>query len=169
MAWGCGPDSTPTDAGPEAQVEAGPVECNETFDFAIAGEGHAEPLGSSATEARAGRIRGDQLPFRDGGRLTWQDQDWVIANDRIAVVIEDVGPSDLYDPWGGKPVGMGLMQDGQMVSPADFGELFFLVEAHTLFTQSVGVVNDGSDGLRILSQIEKHSTYSQWLLSVSLF
>ena len=61
-------------------------------------QGHAEPLGASASEARAGRIRGDQLPPVPSGLVTWKDGDFVLANDKVALVIEDVGDSDLYDP-----------------------------------------------------------------------
>lgn len=70
----------------------------------------------------------------------------MLANDRVAMVIEDAGPSDLYDPWGGRPVGVALMQGGAMVQPADFGELFLLIGRATIVTEAVTVVNDGRDG-----------------------
>ncbi|HVV84141.1 MAG TPA: hypothetical protein VHE35_13795, partial [Kofleriaceae bacterium] len=109
--------------------------------------GHPQPLGAGPTEARAGRITSAvQLPATTLGLSTWQVGDYVLANDRVAMVIEDVGPSDLYDPWGGRPVGVALMQGGAMVQPADFGELFLLVGRSTVVTEAVTVVNDGSDG-----------------------
>lgn len=108
--------------------------------------GHAEPLGATATQARAGRIRGDQLPTVPSGLVTWKDGDFVLANDRVAIVIEDVGDSDLYDPWGGRPVGLARVEGGRMVEPSNFGEFFVLTGRSTVITESVSVINDGSDG-----------------------
>src|SRR5262249_16929210 len=64
----------------------------------------------------------------------------------VALVIEDVGASDLYDPWGGRPVGMALVEGGALVKPADFGELFFLIGRSTVVTDAVTVLDDGDDG-----------------------
>jgi len=108
--------------------------------------GHPDPLGATATEARAGRIRAADLPPLASGMLTWADGDFVLANDRVALVIEDVGDSDLYDPWGGRPVGMARVEGGRLVEPADFGELFLLTSRATVMTTSVSVIADGSDG-----------------------
>ena len=109
--------------------------------------GHPEPLDSGPSEARAGRLSAQvQLPVTTLGLATWAVGDYVLANDRVALVIEDVGPSDLYDPWGGRPVGMALMRGGAMIDAADFGELFILVGRATIVTEAVTVVNDGRDG-----------------------
>ncbi len=109
-------------------------------------EGHPEPLGASASEARAGRITAADLPASRPGLLTWSEGDYVLANDRIAIVIEDVGDSDLYDPWGGRPVGVARIDNHRMVEPANFGELFLLTGRSTIVTDSVSVLNDGRDG-----------------------
>lgn len=109
--------------------------------------GHPQPLGSGPSEARAGRIKAElELPATTLGLATWKVGDYVLANDRVALVIEDVGPSDLYDPWGGRPVGMALMRGGAMVQPADFGELFLLIGRATVVTEAVTVIHDGADG-----------------------
>lgn len=108
--------------------------------------GHPDPLGASPTEARAGRIHGAQLPAPPSNLVTWKDNDFVLANDRVALVIEDVGDSDLYDPWGGRPVGVARVQDGTLIEPANFGEFFLLTGRSTVVTDSVTVLNDGSDG-----------------------
>jgi hypothetical protein len=108
--------------------------------------GHADPLGAGPNEARAGRIRGEDLPVVPSGLATWQDGDFVLANDKIAIVIEDVGDSDLYDPWGGRPVGLARVEGGRLVAPANFGELFLLTGRSTVLTESVSVIADGSDG-----------------------
>jgi hypothetical protein len=115
--------------------------------FAVgATDGHPDPLGASATEARAGRIHASQLPMVSSGLVTWADNDFVLANDKVALVIEDVGDSDLYDPWGGRPVGVARMANGALIEPANFGEFFILTGRSTVVTDSVTVMNDGSDG-----------------------
>lgn len=109
-------------------------------------DGHPEPLGAGELEARAGRLAAQDLPVTRAGLLTWQPGDFVLANSRVALVIEDVGDSDLYDPWGGRPVGLARMSHHAMIEPNNFGELFLLTGRSTLVTDSVSVLNDGSDG-----------------------
>jgi hypothetical protein len=108
--------------------------------------GHPEPLGAGAGEARAGRIRAADLPAVASGLITWQEGDFVLANAKVAVVIEDVGDSDLYDPWGGRPVGVARVQGGKLALPNNFGELFILTGRSTVLTEAVSVIDDGSDG-----------------------
>ena len=106
--------------------------------------GHPAPLAAGPDEARAGRIY--EFPSVASGLITWQPGDFVLANDKVALVIEDVGDSDLYDPWGGLPVGLARVENGALVSPNNFGELFLLTGRSTVLTESVSVINDGSDG-----------------------
>lgn len=112
--------------------------------FERGGEGVSDPL--SGVGARAGRATAGDLPDFDSGLQVWAEGDFILANERIALVIEDVGPSDLYDPWGGRPVGMGMVEGGQLVRPADFGEFFVLIGRMTPVTEFVGVINDGTNG-----------------------
>lgn len=137
---GCGDDGAAPDAGDP--VCENPIVPFETGDPV----GHAQPLGAIEDEARAGRLVEGQLPPSTFGMLTWEVGDFVLANDRIALVIEDVDDSDLYDPWGGRPVGLARVSGGAMVQAADFGEHFFMVGPSTILTTSVTVMNDGSDG-----------------------
>ncbi len=109
-------------------------------------DGHPDPLHAGPTEARAGRIKGSELPVVPSGLITWKDNDFVLANDKVALVIEDVGDSDLYDPWGGRPVGLARVDGGQLVEPNNFGEVFFLTGRSTIITDHVSVIADGSDG-----------------------
>ena len=74
----------------------------EVGDFEVGDDGHADPLGVGAGAARAGRITADQLPDFPSGLQVWEGGDFVLANEHVAMVIEDVGQSDLYDPWGGR-------------------------------------------------------------------
>src|SRR5215470_7881710 len=114
--------------------------------FAAGGDGHPTPLAAGPSEARAGRVRAGDLPPVPSGLITWKAGDFVLANAKIALVIEDVGDSDLYDPWGGRPVGLARVSGGKLVEPNNFGELFLLTGRSTVVTDSVSVINDGSDG-----------------------
>jgi hypothetical protein len=109
-------------------------------------DGHADPLGASQIEARAGRVKAADLPAVPSGLITWKEGDFLLANDHIAIVIEDVGDSDLYDPWGGRPVGLARVDHHKLVEPNNFGELFILTGRSTVVTDSVSVINDGADG-----------------------
>lgn len=140
----CGsPPVTPEDAG----TDAPPATCDAPPTLEDGDpDGHAEPLGASAGEARAGRIDGSALPPFPSGLGTWHEGGFVLANDRVAMVIEDVGPSHLYDPWGGRPLGIGRVEGGAIVDPADFGEILILNGRYTVMTTTVSVLADGSDG-----------------------
>jgi hypothetical protein len=109
-------------------------------------DGHPQPLGAGPGEARAGRVRAGDLPAVPSGLITWKEGDFVLANDRVALVIEDVGDSDLYDPWGGRPVGLARVEGGRMVEPNNFGELFLMTGRSTVVTESVTVIADGTGG-----------------------
>src|SRR5262245_54562933 len=124
-----------------------PPTCEPPPAFAVGdANGHPDPLASAPNEARAGRVRAGDLPPVPSGLLTWREGDFVLANDRVALVIEDVGDSDLYDPWGGRPVGLARVEGGRMIEPHNFGELFLMTGRSTVVTESVTVIADGSDG-----------------------
>ncbi|MFK7986979.1 MAG: CehA/McbA family metallohydrolase [Sandaracinaceae bacterium] len=133
------PDS---DAGPP---DGGAASC-EAPAFEVGDDGHAEPLAVGAGEARAGRVSAEDLPDFPSRLQMWEGGDFVLANEHIAMVIEDVGESQLYDPWGGRPVGIARMEGGALVDPGDFGEILFLTGRMTPLTQRVSVIADGSDG-----------------------
>jgi hypothetical protein len=109
-------------------------------------DGHPAPLAAGPTEARAGRVRAEDLPSVPSGLVTWKPGDFVLANDKVALVIEDTGDSDLYDPWGGRPVGLARVSGGRMIEPNNFGEVFLLTGRSTIVTDSVSVIADGRDG-----------------------
>jgi hypothetical protein len=109
-------------------------------------DGHPEPLGALPGQARAGRIEASELPVVPSGLATWREGDFVVANDKVALVIEDAGDSDLYDPWGGRPVGLARVVGGALVEPSNFGELFILAGRATVLAERVSVIADGSDG-----------------------
>ncbi|MBA3458135.1 MAG: CehA/McbA family metallohydrolase [Deltaproteobacteria bacterium] len=128
-----------TACGDDAECDLSPFAAGDP-------DGHPEPLKSGSLEARAGRVHAGDLPVVRSKLETWREGDFVIANDKIALVIEDVGDSELYDPWGGRPVGLARIENGRMVAPNNFGELFLLTGRSTIITDSVSVINDGSNG-----------------------
>ncbi len=132
---------------PDAGADVPAFECSGVEPFLLGGDGHADPLGAGSGEARAGRLSADDLPSDPSRLLTWAAGDFVLANDRIAVVIEDVGASDGFDPWGGKPVGLARVEGGALVEPADFHEFIPAVGRFTFAATSVGVVSDGVDAV----------------------
>jgi len=139
----CGEEEPPPtpleDAGPPPPTcEASPgVEPGDP-------DGHPEPLGAPAGEARAGRLA--DVPDDASGMLRWAAGDFALANDRIAVVIEDVGISDEFHHAGGQVIGLARVEGGALTAPADFGELVFAAERASIGAESVTVLADGSDG-----------------------
>jgi hypothetical protein len=148
-ATACGPTTTTDDAAvaSDAHRPDAAVVCESVPTIALGDpNGHPDPLGAGPTEARAGRIAPADLPEVSSGLSSWGSGEFVLANDRVAIAIEDVGPSDLYDPWGGRITGIARVEGGAIVEPADFGEFFVLTGRYTVVTDHVTVMNDGSDG-----------------------
>jgi hypothetical protein len=144
------PPAPPSDAATDdapTPVDAARPPC-EHVDTIPTGDpnGHPDPLGAGPDQARAGRIAASELPPFDSNLQIWGSGEFILANDRIAIAIEDVGPSDLYDPWGGRPTGIARVEDHHLVDPGDFGEFFVLTGRSTVVTRSVTVMNDGSNG-----------------------
>jgi hypothetical protein len=142
----CGPTLSDDDAD-VTERDAPVATCTSPIEIPLGDpDGHPDPLSVPAAEARAGRLEASELPFDRTGLATWAAGDFVLANEHVAVIIEDVGPSDLFDPFGGKLVGIGLMEDGHIVQAADFEEIIFGTGLYTIETESVTVLHDGSDG-----------------------
>ncbi len=143
------PDATtgdaPSDDAPAAE-DAPPRVCDGPPALATGDDGAAAPLPVPAGAARAGRARAEDLPASWSGLAVWEPGDFVLANEHVALVIEDADRSDLYDPWGGRPVGIARVEEGRLTGAADFGELFLLEGRYTVLTESVTVMNDGTDG-----------------------
>lgn len=131
---------------PDGGADGGPTRCEVTpFERGDA-DGHPDPLGVAPGQARAGRVRAEQLPPFPSGLEVWEGGDFVLANEHVAMVIEDVRDSELYDPWGGRPVGVARVEGGALVEPGDFGEILLLLGRMTVMTRSVSVLADGRDG-----------------------
>jgi hypothetical protein len=139
LATGCGSSST-------APPDAAPV-CDFPLTFMEGTDGEPDALAVvGPARAAAGRVAAADLPVDPRGLAVYAPGDFVLANDRIAMIIEDVGPSDLYDPWGGRPVGVMAVDNGQLVRPGDFGEILMMTGRFSVVTTKVSVIADGSDG-----------------------
>lgn len=142
IAAGCGKGGGRDDAGTGNPCEGAGFELGSDT-------GHAAPLGSAAGETRAGRLEASAIPVPPGdpeSLRVWAPGDFVLANDRIAVVVEDAGASDHFDPWGGKIVGLARVEGGAMVEPAELNEIMLGVSRFTVATTSVGILDPGGEG-----------------------
>lgn len=150
LALGCPGTEDGLDAGREDAVEqaldATTPRCDGPPGLAVGGSGMADPVPVPAGRAVAGRIATEDLPSSSSGLAVWEAGDFVLANEHVALLIEDVDRSDLYDPWGGRPVGIARVENGRLVGATDFGEMFLLEGRYTVLTEHVSVLSDGSDG-----------------------
>jgi hypothetical protein len=150
MAWAaaaCGDDAQPSPADGGTPLDAPSCDPATVPPLATGdADGHPRPLEAGAGQARAGRITADQLPPDPGDLAVWRPGDFVLANEHVAVVIEDVGESDHYSPWGGGLVGIARVEGGRLVAPAEFLEAIVTLGRFTVAATSVTVMEDGSDG-----------------------
>jgi hypothetical protein len=141
---GC-PGAPVTPDGGERQ-DAGPL-CDAPEPF-TGGDpvGHADPLGAAPGEARAGRVAASDLPVDPSGLATWAEGDYVLANDRFALVVSSTERFEVYDPHGGRVRGLARVEAGALVAPADFNLGMLGLGRLVIGTESVTVLADGSDG-----------------------
>lgn len=111
--------------------------------------GHAEPYGAKAAgEARAGRLTAESMIVQPAhGRQQIRVGDYVLANDKIAVVIEDIGLSDGYSRFGGEILAIDKVgEDGRPLGVSNYLETLVALSNEVVKPTSVTVMNDGSDG-----------------------
>ncbi|MBI4703008.1 MAG: CehA/McbA family metallohydrolase [Deltaproteobacteria bacterium] len=111
--------------------------------------GHPDPLGAKAAgQARAGRIDElSQVPQPAHGRQRVRSGDYLLINDKIAVVIEAPGLSDGYDYFGGGILAVDQVgDDGRPLGLSRYLESFVALGGTTINARSVTVLADGSDG-----------------------
>lgn len=147
-----GPAATPGGGG--AGGAGGGAQCT-SLPTLEAGDpnGHADPLGAKAAgQARAGRVASaDQIVQPAHGRQQIAVGDYVLANDRIAVYVEDKGdatrPSDGYARFGGEILAIDRVgDDGRPLGESTYGETLQGVVLQAVEPTSVTVLTDGSDG-----------------------
>jgi len=111
--------------------------------------GHPDPFGARAAgQARASRIKdGATYPQPAHGRQRIETGDFVLINDRIAVVIEDKGLSDGYGRFGGELLAIDRVgTDGRPMGISKYNETLMGIAFDTVKPTSVSVLKDGSDG-----------------------
>lgn len=150
---GCSVDTLPVedtgtadDGGPpDANLDAPACAAPDPFPTGDP-DGAAAPLAAAAGEARAGRLHTGDLPPDPSRLATWRDGDYVLANDHFAFVISQPGNQEVYDPYGGRVRGIARLDHGALVEPADFNLVMLGVSRFVVATDSVTVLQDGSDG-----------------------
>ena len=142
----CGQDSSPP--APADGGDASIAQCMPRPPFETgSADGAPMPLVIPPGGVRAGRLSATELPTDRTGLAEWKAGDYVLANERVAVLIEAARPSSGYDPWGGHPVGIARVENGRLVAAGDFGEVIFGLGRFTLQTESVTVMQDGASGV----------------------
>lgn len=112
-------------------------------------QGHADPFGArAAKQARAGRVQSEsQIVQPAHGRQRVRVGDFVLANEKIAVYIEDKGLSDGYQRFGGEVLAVDRVgDDGRPIGKSYYGETLMALGIDVIEPESVSVIADGSDG-----------------------
>ncbi|MFT3765887.1 MAG: CehA/McbA family metallohydrolase [Minicystis sp.] len=118
--------------------------------------GHPDPLGAKAAkQARAGRITDlSQIAQPAHGRQQIEKGDYLLINDKIAVVIEDKGDSDGYAPFGGEILAIDAVgDDGRPRGVSMYNETLIGFALQIVKPTSVGVIADGSDGKEAILRV----------------
>ncbi|MBX3226668.1 MAG: carboxypeptidase regulatory-like domain-containing protein [Labilithrix sp.] len=121
----------------------------DTFRFSHGDDdGHADPLGAvAAHQARAGRVKAGDIVQAADARHKVRPGDFVLANDKVAVYIEDVGRSDGYFPFGGEILSLDKIgANGRPQGLSHYGETVLMFGLQTIAPDKVTVLADGSDG-----------------------
>lgn len=124
-------------------------------------KGHADPFGAKAAgQARAGRIATlDGIAQPAHGRQHIDIGDFVLANDKIAVYIEDKGLSDGYARFGGEILGIDAIgDDGKPKGLSRYVETLTGLSIEMINPTSITVLSDGSKGdeaiVRVVGKLE---------------
>lgn len=147
---GSGTTSSSSSSGGEPACPAGVPA------FEPGGAGHPDPLGAKAAgQARAGRITDvAQIPQPAHGRQQIANGDYLLTNDKIAVVIEDKGDSDGYAPFGGEILAIDQVgADGKLRGVSMYNETLVGFAFNIVKPTSVGVIADGSDGKEAIVRV----------------
>ncbi len=149
---------------PAEQVKPAPGdECNLAQTTFEAGDpnGHADPFGAKAAgQARAGRLaKVDGIAQPAHGRQRIDIGDYVLANDKIAVFIENKGMSDGYARFGGEILAVDAIgDDGKPKGLSRYVETLTGLSIEMINPTSVTVLSDGSKGdeaiVRVVGKLE---------------
>jgi hypothetical protein len=141
LSAGCGAGTHPPHPPQGCALEGAVFEVGDP-------NGHADPTGARAAgQARAGRIQASAIAQPAHGRQKIEDGDFLLINDKIAVVIEDRGPSDGYARFGGEILAIDAVgEDGEPRGLSLYNETLMGFALQMIDPSSVSVLRDGSDG-----------------------
>lgn len=110
--------------------------------------GHPDPFGAKdAGQARAARIDAADVAQPAHGRQRIEDGDYLLINDKIAVVIEAADLSDGYARFGGEILSVDQVgEDGRPAGKSRYVETLMGLAIEMVNPSSVTVLADGSDG-----------------------
>lgn len=142
----------PSEAGDDVALDSptdvpNPQPCTGDFTLPSGTMPAFDPMQIQPMRATAGQLAAAQLPANTSGLLEYKAGDFVLANERVAVIVEGARASAGYDPFGGKIVGLTLVRNRALVDGADFNEALTTLGRFTIRAESVGVINDGRDGM----------------------
>ncbi len=118
--------------------------------------GHPDPFGAAeAGQARASRLVDvADLPQPAHGRQQVEAGDFILINDKIAVIIEDKDVSDGYGRFGGELFAIDKVgTDGRPMGVSKFLETLVAVGLTMINPTSVSVLSDGSDGTAAIVRV----------------
>jgi hypothetical protein len=137
---------TPAEATP---VTPAPTTCKPLCFEPGDPKGHPDPAGARAAhQARAGRIDDAKLIRQpDDARQRVNVGDFLLANEKVALYIEDKGISDGYARFGGEILAFDQVgDDGLPRGLSRYGETLMALSTEMIDPDSVTVLQDGSDG-----------------------
>ncbi|MRG94030.1 CehA/McbA family metallohydrolase [Polyangium spumosum] len=124
--------------------------------------GHKDPFGAKAAgQARAGKVTDLAGIAQPGhGRQKIEPGDFVLANDKIVVFIEDKDFSDGYARFGGEILSIDKANaEGKPTGISMYGETLTGLSIEMVDPTSVTVLKDGSDGgeavVRVTGKLSK--------------
>lgn len=124
-------------------------------------QGHANPFGAKAAgQARAGKVANTSMIVQPANeRQRVEVGDYVLANDRIALYVEDRDLSSGYARFGGELLAVDAVgDDGRPRGVSQYGETLMALSNEMIDPDSVSVVADGSDGkaaiVRVLGRLK---------------
>lgn len=112
-------------------------------------DGHADPFGAKAAgQARAGRVRDPaQIVQHPDSRARVRVDDFVLANDRIAVYVEAEGRQNGYTTLGGDILVIDAVgDDGRPKGLGLYGDTAITLARQSVKPDKVTVLADGEDG-----------------------
>ncbi|MCC6213683.1 MAG: PHP domain-containing protein [Polyangiaceae bacterium] len=136
-------------AGGAGGTEGGACPTEESRFAAGDAVGHVDPYGARAAgQARAGRLTSEAMIVQPAhGRQRIRVGDYVLANDRIALAVEDAGLSDGYARFGGEVLSIDRVgEDGRPAGESRYLETLMALSIEMVNVERVSVIADGSDG-----------------------